>query len=357
VSERVVDVGEPGGDELRIGVGGLLPAVPGHEGVEFLEAERRELRDQAFAVAEVVSGGGVGDSGTAGALPQGETLDSLFLYQFLSHLQQGVPEGSVMVGPLRGSLRALWFHRESPEPNAAIPAGLAVLLDGRQVNDVSIWLKPVKFLTSLAIYFGTLAWLHGYLPDEGRDTKIGRTLVDAPIAIGLLEMTWLVATAVLGVPSHFNRSAPVYELSYALAGLGATLLMVVVLTMGIRIGRARTSVLPSGFRLSIVLGCVVAFVGTMVTAGFLASGNGHWVGGSHSDAGGLALVGWSRTGGDLRGAHFFGLHALQVIPLFGSLVTRAGIGKPRAAVLIAAGLYAGFIGFTFLQALSGRPFL
>jgi hypothetical protein len=240
---------------------------------------------------------------------------------------------------------------------AAIPLSLAILLDDRQVNDVSIWIKPVKFLTSLGLYFGTLAWLHGYLPDDRRESRLGRALVGIPIVVGLLEMTWLVATAAVGVASHFNRSAPVYEISYLLAGLGATILMVVVLTTGVWIGRARKPALPSAFHLSIVLGCGLAFVATMVTAGLLASGHGHWVGGTASDAGGLPLLGWSRTGGDLRVAHFFALHALQVVPILGWVVTRSGVGNPRATVWIASGLYAGLITFTFVQALSGRPFL
>lgn len=240
---------------------------------------------------------------------------------------------------------------------AAVPTVFAILLDDRLVNGVDIWIKPAKFLTSLAIYFATLGWFHGYLPGRIRGTGLGWALVGVPIAIGLLEMTWLVATAALGVPSHFNRTAPVYEVSYALAGLGATMLMLVVLTMGILIAKAREPVLPPAFRLSVVLGCTLAFVATMVTAGFLASGNGHWVGGTPSDAGGLPLVGWSRTGGDLRVAHFFAMHALQVVPILGWVVTLSGMGKPRTAVWVLSGLYAGLIALTFVQAISGRPFL
>lgn len=239
---------------------------------------------------------------------------------------------------------------------AAIPVGLAILVDDRLVNDVNIWIKPLKFLTSLSIYYGTLAWFHGYLPERTRDRKLGRTIISVPIAVGLLEMAWLITTAVLGVPSHFNRSAPVYEISYALAGLGATTLMLVVLATGVLIGRARQPQLPAAFRLSIVLGCSLAFVATMVTAGTLASGTGHWVGGTPSDAGGLPLLGWSRTGGDLRVAHFFAMHALQAVPFLGWVVTR-GVDPSRTAVWILASLYGGWIAFVFLQALSGHPFL
>jgi len=239
----------------------------------------------------------------------------------------------------------------------AVPVVIAALLDDRQVNDVNIWLKPLKFFTSLAIYYVTLGWFHGYLPQAVRERRLGRALVGVPLVVGLLEMTWLLATAAVGQPAHFNQSAAVYAVSYTMAGAGATLLMLSALGTGILVGRAEEPALPPAFRQAIVLGSVIAFVGTMVTAGFLASGSGHWVGGVHSDAGGLPLLGWSRTGGDLRIAHFFSLHALQAVPLLGWVVTRSGADRGKAVVWVGAALWTGWIAFTFLEALAGRPLL
>jgi hypothetical protein len=67
------------------------------------------------------------------------------------------------------------------------------------------------------------------------------------------------------------------------------------------------------------------------------------------------LLGWSRTGGDLRVAHFFALHALQAVPLLGWIATRVAADRAKAAVLLGATLYAGWITFTFVWALAGRP--
>ena len=71
---------------------------------------------------------------------------------------------------------------------------------------------------------------------------------------------------------------------------------------------------------------------------------------------GLPFLGWSTEAGDLRVSHFFGLHALQVLPLLVVLlrlfVTRfdARIG---ALTGVAVG-YGSLIIFTYVQALMGQ---
>lgn len=90
---------------------------------------------------------------------------------------------------------------------------------------------------------------------------------------------------------------------------------------------------------------------------YLSMQDQHWVGGTLSDAAGLPGFGWSRDGGDLRVAHFFGLHALQLVPLFGWLAQRWWRERARLAVLAFAGVYALFTLATFVQALRAIPFL
>jgi hypothetical protein len=74
----------------------------------------------------------------------------------------------------------------------------------------------------------------------------------------------------------------------------------------------------------------------------------------------LPLVGWSTSGGDLRVAHFTGLHALQVLPLLVFGLRRArrhGAGQRLGLVWTGALGYLGLIALTTWQALRGQPAL
>jgi hypothetical protein len=74
---------------------------------------------------------------------------------------------------------------------------------------------------------------------------------------------------------------------------------------------------------------------------------------------GLPIVGWSTKGGDLRAAHFVGLHGMQVLPLLGWLLRRRRFNwlteRHRLAVLFtAAGGYLGLTTLLTWQALRGQ---
>ena len=88
--------------------------------------------------------------------------------------------------------------------------------------------------------------------------------------------------------------------------------------------------------------------------------NAHTVGAPDGGPG-LPVVSWSTVAGDLRPAHLLGLHALQVLPLLGWLVTlrggRLAPTRQTALVLSVAAVYLLITGLVLSQALRGHPLL
>ena len=77
---------------------------------------------------------------------------------------------------------------------------------------------------------------------------------------------------------------------------------------------------------------------------------------------GLPLVGWSTEGGDVRSAHFFGLHGMQALPVVGWLLTLPALAwlgaRRRLALVWTAGLgYLAFVLIVLQSALRAQPLL
>ncbi|WP_026621547.1 hypothetical protein M728_005231 (plasmid) [Ensifer sp. WSM1721] len=242
-----------------------------------------------------------------------------------------------------------------------IPSLLAYLLDERLLNGVGVWSKPIKFQTSIAITVGTLILLLPLLDEAVRATRVVRWSAQAIAIAGTLEIVYIVLQAARARASHFNNDTPLEMMLYSVMGVGAVTIVVGCFVFGWMIWRHGRRDMGEGLRFGATWGLMIGAVLTVITAGLLSSGAlaepGHWVGGVRSDADGLFLVGWSRTGGDLRVPHFFATHIMQALPLLGLLLDRWAPDKARAGIWIGAAASVLVVAATFAQAAMGKPFL
>jgi hypothetical protein len=237
------------------------------------------------------------------------------------------------------------------------PLLAAAGLDGRTLNGINIWIKPLKFAASLSLYLLTLAAVATLLRPGFLRSGAYRAYAGVVLAAIAFEMMMIVGAAALGTASHYNTATPLAARLYQAMGALAVVLTTasaVYAAALYRAGPGRTwPVLHDG----LVLGLALVLPLTLVTAFALGGNGGHWVGGTRSDTGGLMLFGWSRDGGDLRVAHFFATHAMHFIPA-AALAAALLLGPTRRwPAWAAAAALVALVAFTFAQALQGRPFL
>ncbi|MFH0130496.1 ABA4-like family protein [Variovorax sp. VaC1] len=240
---------------------------------------------------------------------------------------------------------------------AMVPALLAAWLDPRTLPGVGtgVWVKPLKFMASVSLYALTTAWLLGDLPRMHRGSRTERAIVAIVIATGLFEVAYITLQGALGQASHFNEDSTFHAVMFTLMGIGALSLTATALPLARLVARHGDTLAPA-YRLAVVLGLVLTFVGGAGGGIAISLHHGSTIG---AIAGGavLPLVGWSATGGDLRVAHFLGVHAQQILPLAGALIAMLRLPFGRVAVWLAAGGYVALILLAFRLAYAGVPLM
>lgn len=235
-----------------------------------------------------------------------------------------------------------------------IPSAVALALDSRLFNGISVWIKPMKFQLSLAVHLLTVALLLQFLAPAQRQSRLVAILAVAILVSALFEAAYIALQGARAAGSHYNLSTPVTAALYQAMAVGAVILVAATAWIGLLILRAPhgPTVLAQGAGIGLVMGGILGGI----TGFALGGASGHWVGGTASDAGGLPIFGWSRDGGDLRVAHFFGLHLMQGLPLLAYGLWRAQLSAWRWPLYAGASIGLLVTVATLVQAFAGQPF-
>lgn len=236
-------------------------------------------------------------------------------------------------------------------------AALGLAFDQRQITGVPAWLKPAKFAVSISIYCGTLAWMLTVI--RGHRGWVRGVAWATGVAL-LVELVLVDIQVARGTTSHFNTGTAFdATLFSAMGGLISVVFLAAVIAAVLVIRqRALPPVLGAGIR-----GGVIVSVLGMAEAVLMLSNNtygdgGHTVGAPDGGPG-LPITGWSTEHGDLRVAHFVGLHGLQALPLIAWLLLRfapfLGNAVATRLMVIATLAYTGMVMLLAWQAERGLP--
>lgn len=213
-----------------------------------------------------------------------------------------------------------------------------------QVLGINAWIKPAKFYLSTVLFVWTMGWFTGYL-DRPKLITAYNIVVISVLAFELIYISW---QASLGQQSHFNINTQFNALMWSLMGSTISIMTLFTAVIGWFFFKdSFPDLSPSylwGIRLGIITFVIFAFEG-----GIMGALMSHTVG-AEDGATGITFLNWSLSHGDLRIAHFIGMHALQVLPVVGFYL----MSQPRG-IWIASAVYFLLALFVLIKALQGIP--
>ena len=228
---------------------------------------------------------------------------------------------------------------------AAITFYSLTKLTSIQVAGVNRWFKPFKFAISIAIYCSTMAWFCYELPNFN-------IILFNRVNIFLFsfEIVYITIQAARKMESHFNRATRFYRMMFGGMAIAAIAITFYSAYVGFKFAQIDFPNIPAYYvwaiRLSIFIFIIFSF------EGILMGGRQTHTIGTQMQTTFLPLLKWNMKEGDLRVAHFIGMHALQIIPLLSFYIL-----KNIAGVFMVNGLYFLFAVFVLIQALKSKAFI
>jgi hypothetical protein len=230
---------------------------------------------------------------------------------------------------------------------AMVPTAIALGLDDRTLRGASVWLKPLKFMLSIGVLSLTTAWFVGHLPQPHRRGRWVAAVATMVIGAGSFELAYITLQAARGLGSHYNVDGIFHAVMYPLMGLGAIVLTASQPLLAWLLWRHPDSRIPGVYRVSVLAGLTLTFV--------LGGGVGALLSGQQPPAvAGMPLLGWSPSGGDLRPAHFLGIHSEHLLPAAGLLLATFAPSRGRLGLAALSLLHVATFGALVAVAVAAR---
>ena len=224
--------------------------------------------------------------------------------------------------------------------------------DNRLVMGINPWIKPIKFCLSITIFVWTVAWMLHYFPTTSR----WRKFVSKSIFIAMIiEILVILVQAGRGTSSHFNMESEFDRIMFGAMGFMIILTTVASIVLFLMFVFKKPN-LEKVYYCSILIGISIFLLASYMGS-IMITNMAHSVG--VEDGGpGIPFFNWSTEGGDLRAAHFFGLHAFQIFPLFAFCIdkkTNIQVSGRMAALLVFTLLYLTLLLYVFFKSMNGVP--
>jgi hypothetical protein len=188
------------------------------------------------------------------------------------------------------------------------------LNDHRLIRDVGVWVKPMKFMAATALFALTTVWALKVAHSSVDQTNTYVWIVALLVSTSLFEVVYISYQASQAAASHYNISDPFHAFMFGLMAIAAVGLTASQAWLAWEIWKEQGGANMPVKTLGVVIGLTMTFV--------LSTISGFMLGGNKPPAGqGLPIVGWHFYN-DIRPAHFLGVHAQQLIPLWGAIAAK-----------------------------------
>ena len=205
------------------------------------------------------------------------------------------------------------------------------LSDHRLIREVGVWVKPMKFMLSTALFALTTVWVLKVAHSDLDQMPVYPWIVALLVLTSLFEVVYISHQASQGSASHYNVSDPFHAFMFGVMAVAAVGLTFSQAWLAWEIWQEQKGADLRVETLGVILGLTMTFV--------LSTISGFMLGGNQPPSGqGIPIVGWHLYK-DIRPAHFLGVHAQQLIPMWGLIAAKFMGTFSTAGLLIGAFLY------------------